>query len=178
VSFEKVNLRCFALDCRGVLLDFVPDVQEITKFGDPMRSFRVYFLFEKQLSPDSLDQPYVIQYRYEADDPYPNLGKRGEASTVTRWQGDAEDMILAIGFPRAKLKPQPRHSDIWGRAPDQLRELDYHLDAGEKLVQSEEIPLTDFITCMDLDHPPERYFLVGRRARNVKPGQTFGLVIE
>jgi len=133
VSFEKVNLRCFALDCRGVLLDFVPDVQEITKFGDPMRSFRVYFLFEKQLSPDSLDQPYVIQYRYEADGPYPNLGKRGEASTVTRWQGDAEDMILAIGFPRAKLKPQPRHSDIWGRAPDQLRELDYHLDAGGNL---------------------------------------------
>jgi len=31
---------------------------------------------------------------------------------------------------------------------------------------------------MDLDHPSEEYFLVGRRARNVKPGQTFGLVIE
>jgi hypothetical protein len=87
-------------------LPFVPVVQEVTKPDDVLRAFRVYFLFERQLPPESSDEPFAVEYEYVGENQYPHLGGHTEVSTVSSWQGDSEEMILAIAFPRLKLAHQ------------------------------------------------------------------------
>jgi predicted acylesterase/phospholipase RssA len=177
-SFMSSNLGCAAMNCRGESLQFTPDVQELPHSASAvLRDFRVYFYFDKRLTPDSLDQPYIIECQYEADDPYPKLGARPEASVFIRWQGDAQEATLAVGFPREKVRAQPRVGDIVAMSADQLRDIEYVLE-GETLVPSIDLPLVDFVESMRLDHPADRYFLVGRKATNVRQGQGFGFTIE
>ena len=177
-SFIHSNLGCTALDSLGRPLQFVPDVQDITRPSDFLRTYRMYFLFDRQLVPDSEHQPYMIEFQYEAEDSYPFLGKRPEISSLTRWQGDADEMILAVAFPRAKLGPNPKHFDLSTIPADRLAEYDFSVDPGEELIPSEELHLSTFVSDLMLNHTSENFFLVGRKARNVKIGQTFGLAVE
>jgi hypothetical protein len=176
-SFTDMNLGCAAVDSMGNSLRFVPDVQEVTKPGAALRSFTVYFLFDQQLSSDSENQPYAVDYEYVADDPYPNLGIRGELSSLTRWQGDAQQMLLVVAFPREKLK-LPKHADIATIPRGTLKNFDYELEEGEELVPSELVPFIQLVDRLNLDHPTEKYFVVGRRASNVKQGQSLGMFVE
>src|SRR5262249_25514505 len=149
---------------------------EVTKPDSALRSFIVYFLFEEQLDRNSPNQPYAVEYEYVAVDPYPNLGIRGELSSLTRWQGDAQQMFLAVAFPPEKLE-EPVQLDIASIARDALKNLDYELDEGEELLSSEAVPVTEFMDRLDLKCPPEKYFIVGRRAHNLKQGQSIGMFV-
>jgi hypothetical protein len=86
-SFEAANLRCSVVNSQNEALAFIPHVQELTKSRDPLRSFRVYFLFERQLTPESPNQPYRVEYHYEGNNPYPNAGSGKEAVAVLLRQG-------------------------------------------------------------------------------------------
>jgi predicted acylesterase/phospholipase RssA len=160
-SFTEMKLGCAAFNSNGNSLRFVPDVQETTNPNDLLRSFTVYFLFDQQLTPDSPDQPYAVEYEYVIDDPYPNLGVRGEISSVTRWQGDAQQMILAVAFPREKLKPQPKHGDIGDIPADKLKDYNHNLEEGEHIVPSEDLPLINVLGSLNLEHPPEKILHCG-----------------
>ena len=117
-SFDGTNLQCSVLDKNLDPLKFDFHVQETTKAGDdPLRSFRVFFLFDQVLTPDSVDQPYRAEYQFEGDDPYPNLGVGLEASTITMRQGGADQAILCVAFPRAKEKRRLQILDMCGRPP-------------------------------------------------------------
>jgi predicted acylesterase/phospholipase RssA len=177
--FTASTLGCAAVNRNGYALRFVPHVQELTKPEDRLRSFRVYFLFDQQLTPASPDQPYVVEYQCEADDPYTEFAeRRGVGSMFFRTQGDAEEMSHAVAFPRSKFDATPRVLDIATVPPERLKELDCELEKDEALIVSEEIELTELIQSMDLHRPVQEYFLVGRRVRNIRQGQGFGFVIE
>jgi hypothetical protein len=62
--------------------------------------------------------------------------------------------------------------------PEQLKKSGYDLDDDERFVASEEMQEIHFIPDLQLDRPPEKYFLAGRRARGVKHGHSFGIAIE
>jgi predicted acylesterase/phospholipase RssA len=175
-TFSEINLGCAAVTSRGTSLPFASHVQELPVNDKDSQRFRIYFLFEHQLKPDDSGQPYIVDYQYEAPDPYPALGREPQYSIVARW-GQADEMVLAVAVPREKFTKTPEHHDISTRTRDQLREMKCELE-NESLVPSEEFPLTEFITLMQLDQPPEKYFLAGRVVRNTKAGQAFGLVIE
>jgi hypothetical protein len=175
-AFSDMKLGCAAIDGMGNSLRFVPDVQEVSKPDAPLRTFIVYFLFDQQLTPDSPNQPYAVEYEYVAVDPYPNLGVRGELSSLSRLQGDAQQMFLAVAFPREKLEA-PMESDIATVPRHKLKDLDYDLDEGEVLLPSQLVPVTEFMDRLNLEYPPEKYFIVGRRAQNIKQGQTIGMFV-
>jgi hypothetical protein len=137
--FTASTLGCAAVNSKGYSLRFVPHVQEITGPGPHLRWFRVYFLFDQQLTPASPDQPFVVEYQCEVDDPYINLGTRGEGSMFFRTQGDAEEMTHAVAFPRNKFKGSPRTWDIAKVGAERLKEIDCELEEGEDLIVSEEL---------------------------------------
>jgi hypothetical protein len=177
--FTGANLACAAVNSRGESLKFVPDVQEITKEGSRLRTFRVYFLFEQPLEPDDPDQPYAVEYQRDADDPYPNLGVSLDYSALYRRQGGAERMVLRVAFPREKFgRRSPSVSEIAAATPESLREAGYDLDTGETLIPSDEVARSDLITDMNPKLPPEKYVFVGRRVQSVHQGQTMGFLIE
>ncbi len=176
-SFTRTNLGCAVVNSKGDSLRFIPDVQEVTTPQDALRSFRVYFFFDERLTPDSPGQPYITEYQYEADDPYPDLGQKPEFSTLFRWQGEASEMILGVAFPRAKA-PTARVLDIATLAQDKLNAIGYKADPGERLTPSEPLDVGELIPGMNLDQPANRYLLVGRRIKKVEQGQGVGFVIE
>jgi predicted acylesterase/phospholipase RssA len=177
--FTGANLGCAAVNNRGQSLKFIPDVQEISKEGSNLRTFRVYFLFEQPLEPKDPDQPYAVEYQYDAADPYPNLGVSLEYAAVYRRQGDAEKIVLGVALPREKFGGRSaKTSEIATASPDRLREAGYELDAGETFTPSDEVDPHDLITDMDPALPPEEYVFPGRRAQSVRRGQTMGFLIE
>jgi predicted acylesterase/phospholipase RssA len=177
-SFAAANLGCSVVNNKGNTLRFAPDVQELTRSGQPLRSFRVYFLFDEKLMPDSPDQPYVLEYQYEGDDPYLNLGKRPEHSVFFCWQGEAREMRLVVAFPRSKLRGQATLSDIASLTNERLRTIGYESEEGEMLIVSEEMAIAEFVEGLRLDQDADKYLLVGRRVQNVKQGQGFGFTVE
>jgi hypothetical protein len=176
-AFSAMSLGCAATDSTGKSLRFVPDVQEVTETDAPLRSFVVYFLFDEQLDPNSPNQPYAVEYEYIAADPYPKLGTRGELSVLTRWQGDAQQMFLAVAFPREKIEA-PRQVDITSIPRQKLKTFDYDLEEGEELLPSQMVPVPEFMDRLNLEYPPEKYFIVGRQAQNIKQGQSIGMFVN
>ena len=174
-SFEAAKLGCMAYDNRGIPLKFAPNVQELTKEEDSLRTFRVYFLFDQALSTDSPHQPYAVQYEYEGENPYPELGKSREASFLIRGQGDADELILAVALPRLDSPFQIR--EVADLSWEELATVDFHRSHGE-LCRSEELSVLDLESALRLDHEIERYQLVGRRARDVRQGQAIGFLID
>ncbi len=176
-SFAQANLGCAVLNSRGDALSFIPHVEELTKTGDVLRSFRVYFLFNQPLAADSPHQPYRVEYQYEGDNPYPNIGKGRDAAALIMRQGGAEQAILCVRFPRVLVRNESA-LDIAEASANQLQEAQYDL-GDEKLVPSENLPLFDFVdSMMRGNQPVDRYVFVGRRARNLTQGQAFGFIIE
>jgi predicted acylesterase/phospholipase RssA len=176
-SFAGSNLGCAVLNSQGDALAFISHVEELTKDGDPLRTFRVYFLFERPLTPTSPNQPYRAEYQHEADDPYPNLASGADASTLSMRQGDAAEAILCVAFPRAIVGPAPIVTDVALASPSQQEKAKYPAE-DEVFAKSDFLALFDFVDSMALNNPVDSYFLVGCRARNISLGQTFGFVIE
>jgi hypothetical protein len=177
-SFATVNLGCAGFDSRGNALAFVPHIEELTKSQDILRSFRVYFLFDYPITPESPNQPYRVEYQYEADDPYPNL-RTAEAAALTLRQGDARVGIYCVAFPRAVLGPcDPRVTDIARASQRQFKAAQFEVDEDEVITPSEGLSLFDFVDDLDLQHAPQRYSPIGCRARNIKQGGMFGFVVE
>jgi predicted acylesterase/phospholipase RssA len=177
-SFTRANLGCAAVDARGDSLRFTPDVQELTKPNDTLRTFRVYFLFDERLSPTIPSQSYVVEYQCESDDPYPDLGQKPETASLFRWQGDANEMTLGIAFPRSKWTSMPKVTDLAELPPSELERVRYQSDPDEELVRSEPLAASDLIPWMDLDLPADNYLLVGRRVGKIQQSQGFGFAIE
>lgn len=174
-SFTASTLGCTAFDRDGISLRFVLHVQEITKERERLRTFRVYFFFDEQLKKDSPNEPYVVEYRCEADDPYPALGTRPEFSLVARL-GGADEAIQAVAFPRAKFRRPPKIQDIATVGAERLKELDCE---NEALVASDGLDPSGYLHSMDFGHhSPEEYHIVVRRVRDIKHGQSYGFVIE
>ena len=177
-SFAMANLGCAAFDSQGEALSFVPHVEELTKPDDILRSFRVYFLFDRPMAPDSLNQPFRVEYQYEGDNPYPNLGRTTESAIFSLRQGGADEGVLCVAFPRAVLGPHsPKVTDIARATHKQLDDVQYEAD-DEIVTPSDQLPLMDFVHIMGLRHAPERYWLVGRRIRDIGQLGAFGFVIE
>jgi hypothetical protein len=174
--FAAANLLCNAVDKSGNTLKFSYDVQEITRQGDRLRTFKVYFLFDQPLTSESSDQLYYLKYEIEADDPYPNLGT-AEFSTLVRW-GGADELIMAVAFPGGKAGRRPLISDMAIVPPERRRAIGCDLDQDEIIVPSDEMAVHEFMDLLRLDGRAERYYLVGRRAVNIQSGQGIGFVIE
>lgn len=166
-TFSDIKFGCSAANSKAQSLNFVPNVQELTKPGDSIRTFRVYFLFDPPLLPESPHQPYVVRYEYEGEDPYPMLGQGPEASVITRWQGDADEMTIAIALPRSKFKRDPTVSDVAASSPETLKQAGLSLEAKEKLVVSEEMTFEEIYTALTPDPAADNFCFAGRRAKKV-----------
>jgi predicted acylesterase/phospholipase RssA len=175
--FSTANLGCAAFDSNKVSLRFYPHVQEIAKPGSTLRSFRVLFLFDQRLTPETPGQPFTLEFQYEADDLYPNLGQKDHGALFA-WQGPADEMILAVGFPRSKCKAVPRVRDIATASAGEQKEAGYIREGDEEFVPSTDMKYFEYSDLLQLTDAPERYVLIGRRVRDIKKNQGFGFVIE
>ena len=177
-SFAMANLGCAAFDSQGNPLAFVPHIEELTKQDDVLRSFRVYFLFDQPITPESSNQPYRVEYHYEGGNPYPSLGGTAESATLVLRQGGAAEALICIAFPRAILGPHsPKITDIARATQQQLEAVNFKPN-DQLVTPSEQIALMDFVDRMGLHHAPERYWLVGCRVREIQQLGIFGFVIE
>jgi hypothetical protein len=177
-SFSSTNLGCTVSDCNLRSLQFVPHVQELTESDDQVRSFRVFFLFDEPLMADSPGQPYVLEFEHEGDDPFPALGQDAEATTMTAFQGNADEVTVAVAFPRERTGEHARHVDVASLPKEKLVAMGYKLDKYNAFVPSTELKAPEFQHLMNLEMPNAYYFLAGRRATKVKQGETVGLAIE
>jgi hypothetical protein len=177
-AIDRARLGCSIFNNQYEPLAFVSHVQELTKSHHRLRSFRVYFLFDSPLAPDSPNQPYRAEYQFEGDDPYPSLGAGREVCTLTMRQGGADQATLCVAFPRAKAK-KPKVVDIAQATHEQLRDVEYEVVEDEVFVQSESMGLLDFAGSMGLNSQyADSYFLVGRSVQDIKQGQTFAFILE
>jgi hypothetical protein len=176
-TFLSANLGCAASDNSGNPLQFVAHVQSASNAKDAERTFRVYFQFDEPLNPKSPNQPYYLEYEYEATDSFPNLGKEPQFATLLQRQGPADEVTLAVAFPRSKFNANPIVSDFAELGASQLQATGYSIDRGV-LVRSVQLQAPSFMEMMGLTQPVESYYLVGYRAKNVERGQTMGFMIE
>jgi predicted acylesterase/phospholipase RssA len=180
-SFVASNLGCNITDCNNKQLNFSPHVQEVTIPGDDRRTFNVYFLFDEALKPDSLGQPYYLEYQYEGDDPYKNFGTKPQVVTLKFMQGDAENVMIALAFPRSMF-PGGKNPDCWDLADcpgEKLDDDDYPAEERTYFAAMEaEIPIPELIPLVALDYDADSYVLVGRRSKNIKQYQRVGIVVE
>jgi predicted acylesterase/phospholipase RssA len=176
-TFLSTEMQCSVMNNTGVPLGFSTDVQELTAADSPRRHFRVYLTFEPALTPDSVGQPYRVELQWKASETYPEMGRKGEASSLIRWQGPADTVRLAVAFPRAVLGARQTVRDISTLSPDQLRAVDYHLE-GETLIASAELPFAEAAEGLRLEGEVGRYLVVGRRAKDIQQGEGIGFVIE
>lgn len=174
-TFSEIDLGCGAVNNQGVSLAFALHVQELPIPDDLLKTFRVYLFFENSLLPDDPHQPYIIDYQYEAIDPYPHLGKKPIYSALAT-RAFADEMIVAAAFPCNELTKNLRHYDLASRSKEQLKDLECDVSLDE-ITESQELPRTDFMHMLQLEHPPEKYVLFGRIVKNHPPKKHFGLVI-
>lgn len=178
-SFDSARLKCWATNAAGTPLKFSTHVEETGRQGDPQRNFHVFFLFEDTLTPSSEFQPYTLGHEALVGDPYPDLGRRPEITALFRGMASAEEMWVAVAFPRELLPSDPIVTDLCDVASDKLRSwMAQNLQPGDELIKSEAISLDAMVDALRLALPSDRYYLVGRIARNVGPRQGFGARIE
>jgi predicted acylesterase/phospholipase RssA len=172
-AFSAAHLLCCA-SIQGRTLPFVPNVQELPTDGGELRSFRLYYYFESRLEPNVV---LAIEHEFEADDSYPKLGSDLEDSILRPLLGDAEEMTLAVAFPSTRIPPQPTVTDIGALSANQRERLGLSGPRAQ-LVVSQPILYDDVMTQLPLEQPMESYYVVARRAFNIKKGQGFGFAIE
>jgi predicted acylesterase/phospholipase RssA len=175
-SFTDIDLGCAAVNSKGASLTFALHVQELPIPDELLKTFRIYLFFENPLSPDDPHQPYLVDYQYQAINPYPTLG-RSPVYSILASRAEADEMILAAAFPRSEFSHYFVDHDIATRTPEQLNEMECNISP-EEIAPSQYLPLTEFMDIMHLEHPPERYFLVGRMIKDNAPNKYFGIVVE
>ena len=178
-SFDSAELKCWATNAIGMPLKFSTHVEEISEDHEPKRTFLLYFLFEETLTPSSESQPYTLGHEARIGDPYPALGKRPEIAAFFRGEGDAEEMLLAVAFPRDRLRSHTIVTDLYDVPADKLQSCpDFSLEPGEKIIKSEAQDLDSIVDSLRLTTSSDHYYVLGRRTRNVGPRQGFGVLIE
>ncbi|MHB8268719.1 patatin-like phospholipase family protein [Bradyrhizobium sp.] len=175
-TFSDFKLRVMVIDKAGDPLSFATHVQETTVAGQELRSFRIYLLFESALTPESPNQPLTIECHYEVDDFFPNLGKGFDGLSFTREDGDADEITIAVAFPRCKLSQNYKSSDLSTAASDSLRSGGFAPDA--KMVPSHRLDPGGFIPEFGLTTDTKHYIFEVWRAENVSQGQTMGFLIR
>lgn len=176
--FAAANLGCATVDKEGHPLAYAVDVQELSKIGGALRTFRIYIMFDERLTVESPNQPYYVSYEYESDDAYPGLGSKPESATLFRW-GPADKVTLAVAFPRSRTREVPRVVDIADATEAERNSVAFRLDEGESLRSSRKMEVPEYVRFLDLDNnPPGWYFFVGRSAEGMTAGQGIGFIIE
>jgi len=148
-AFSEINLGCAAVNNRGRSLAFALHVQELPVADELLKTFRMYLFFEKALDPEETDQPYSIDYQYEAIDPYPHFGTKPIYLALAS-RADADEMIIAAALPRSSLTEHLKHHDLASRTPDQLDELECNFSIDE-ITSSEELKVADFMPMLQLE---------------------------
>jgi predicted acylesterase/phospholipase RssA len=174
-TFDDLKFAFMAIDNQGRPLPFVGHVQELTRPADKLRSFRLFLFFDSSLMPDAADQPYVIEIQYEIDDPFENLQTQRDSLTLTGAQGGADEMIVAVAFPKAKLPATFNVRDAASVALSDREAFNILMFENETMVPSAALELAELIDKFDLTASPEHYFIVGRRLKNAEQGDCFGL---
>jgi len=175
-TFADLKFGFMAIDKGGHALPFVGHVQELTRDGDKLRSFRLYLFFENSLIPDTADQPYVIEIQYEIDDPFADLQTQRDSLTLTGAQGGADEMIVGVAFPKHKLPGNFTVSDAASVPVHDHQAFNIVMLDTETIVPSEAMELAELVDKFELVASPEHYLIVGRRLKNAKQGDCFGLV--
>lgn len=174
-TFSDFKLRVMAIDAQAQPLKFATHVQEL-QATDNLRSFRLYLLFESALTPSTAHQPFTVDCAYEVDDPFPNLSTGSEILSFTRADGDADEITVVAAFPRELLRKNPKNTDISTLTQDALKSANFVMDT--EMVSSEAMEPGDYISEMGLTSGTDKYIFAVRRAKNIKQGQTMGLMIE
>jgi hypothetical protein len=159
-------------------LPFSAHVQRIRETTEGLGVYRFFLLFDTALTPEAPDQPYVIHFEATVVDPYPQLGKRRESAVFTRRYGRADEVILAVAFPRALLRKEPDVVDVTTLSSDQLMDAKVVLSPEEVPTPSQPVDANQLIDEIRLDKPPEWYYITGRKRDNVNQNELFGLVIS
>ena len=174
-TFSDLKLRIMVNDEQANPLKFTAHVQELPP-EDDLRSFRMFLLFDAALLPDSPNQPFTVLCEYEVDDPFPKLGQEAELLTMTRADGDADEVMVAAAFPRGKLRKNFEVADVAALDAQRRQVAGFKLDT--QLIASERLDPGNIIADLSLTTESRHYIFEVRRARNVQQGQTLGFLIE
>lgn len=174
-TFADLKLKIMVNDEKANPLKFTAHVQELPP-EDDLRSFRMFLLFDTALLPEAAGQPFTVICDYEVDDPFPKLGKEAEVLSLTRADGDADEVIVAAAFPREKLRRNFEVADL--AALDAQRRQTAGFKPDTQLVASEQLEPGDIVTDMSLTTETAHYIFEVRRAKDMKQGQTIGFLIE
>jgi predicted acylesterase/phospholipase RssA len=177
-KLADMQLGISVVDSTLKRLPFSAHLQRIRDTTDGLVFYRVFLLFDTALTPDTPDQPLVIHFEATVIDPYPDLGKRREAAVFTRRYGNADEVLLAVAFPRALLRKEPDVVDVATLSSDQLKDAKVALSQEEVITPSDPVKRNQLIDEMKLDKPPEWYYFTGRRRENVRQNELFGLAIS
>jgi predicted acylesterase/phospholipase RssA len=177
-NLADMQLGISVVDSIPKRLPFSAHVQRIRETGEGLGVFRLFLLFDTALTPDTPDQPLVIHFEATVVDPYPDLGKRRESAVFTRRYGGADEVLLAVAFPRALLRKEPDVVDVATLSSNQLKEAKVELSQEEVVTSSDPVDGNKLIDEMQLNKPPEWYYFTGRKRTNVKQNELFGLAIN
>ncbi|MBX9752728.1 MAG: patatin-like phospholipase family protein [Roseococcus sp.] len=178
-EFSAANFGCRAVSQAGISLPFTPYVHELGQSpqdAQKLHSYRTFLTFEDSVLPEN--ENVHIELEYTAPDPYPDLDKGREYSVFFRNQGPADEITLAVAFPKEKISPSMNIYDLSGLTATQLDELDYVMDEGERILPSEPMNVGDFIDGLRLEREASKYFLVGRRIGRVENLSSIGFVLD
>jgi predicted acylesterase/phospholipase RssA len=173
--FSDAHVLCAASSSYREI-PFTPRVQELETTNKGLRVYRLYYYFDEQLVPKP-GEIIAIQYQYEADDPYPELGIGKEISAVSSMLGGAEVITFVVAFPKSRIKHQPVTKDLASLSDEEQRAFGAAGLVG-RLVSSQPIGFPDVAGRVNLDTPLNEYYLVARRAYNVNKNQSCGFGIE
>lgn len=174
--FSNAKFGCSVMDERGRPLAFVPYVHQIQAPEENRVDYRALILFETPIVPE--DGEFAIELVYTAPDSYPDLGKKPETSAFLRKQGAADEISLAVAFPRSRIGTSPYLIDLAELPESESERIGYYRDEGEVLVRSDPMNAPEFVDGLRLDYPADQYFLCGRRGRNIAQLQAIGFALD
>jgi predicted acylesterase/phospholipase RssA len=176
-SFDATAFRCWGIDNIGQPLRFSTHVEEMPSDDEANRTFRLYYLFDETLKPDHPNQPLTVGFAGKVGDPYPKVGTAPEVASFFRRNGPAEEVVVGVAFPKSRFRGTPTVVDAITVPAESLTRYGLTVDSDEVLMASEEVQVNELIDAMRLETTPDKYFIAGRRAVGLTPGQGFGFVV-
>lgn len=178
-TFDSTALKCWGVDTDGAPLDFTSHVEDITCEGDELKTYRLYFFFNKELTPDGLGQPYLLGHEARVANPYTKLGQqRPDVASFFRGPAPAEEMTFVVALPREVATNEPILTDISQISAERLARAGCKLADRDTVAQSASISYQACCQLVGTPLPPKLYHVFGRRAKNVQPWQGFGVLME
>lgn len=171
-AVNEAKVMCAVRTLKGATVHCQPLLQEIRR-DETYRTFRLLYQFEQYLKPGD---EYLMQYEYEAADPYPDFphGSGRENAVMTALMGFAEQMTLIMAFPKHQASDSVTIKDIIDIPAEEYSS--YKLSSGYSLIASEAMSWVDAQRLLQLR--TDDHFIVGRTVRNVPHGKAFGFVVD